>query len=214
MSQDKRQTHLGWTNYETWCVSQWLPTDQSTWETFREQMRREVAKCAANGDQRGHSSTSTRSMLRFRLAKRLRVAVERLDYTDLPLIYCDLLESALTSVNWPEVVEYFLANPFPNAAHRSPQPVAGSGPLFDAGRIATAPAAQAALTREDVQAALARHVQGDWGILDAQNRRQNVRALAAGLPLQSVYELKSGTIVWVVTEADRSLTNVLLAEDY
>lgn len=213
MSGEKRKTHLGWTNYETWCVSQWLPTDQSTWENFREQMHRQVAKCSTKNNQLGQFSTSARSTLRFRLAKRLRGTVEGLGYTDLPLIYWDLLEAALARVNWPEVVEHFLANPFPNVARRRP-PVDGSGPLFEAGQIVTGPAAQATLTQEDMQTALARHVRGDWGILDAQDRRLNVRAMAAGLPLQSVQVLENGTTLWVVTEADRSLTTVLLAEDY
>jgi hypothetical protein len=209
-----RKSHLGWTNYETWCVSQWLPEEQATWEAFSEEMRHQLAKLTANRGEHPQPAVVKRSTAKYYLASQLREAVEGLGYTDIPGVYCDLLHAALSRVNWPEVVEHFLVNPFPNIARLHETTGRASGQLFDAGDVVTAPAAKAVLTADIVQSSVARHVQGDWGILAALDRRQNLRALAAGCPVQSVYELKDGTRLWVITEGDRSSTNVLLAEDY
>jgi hypothetical protein len=60
---------------------------------------------------------------------------------------------------------------------------------------------------------LARHATGDWGNLCAFDRRQNEIALRAGLRVLSSYEVPAGR-VWIITEADRSVTTILLPEEY
>jgi hypothetical protein len=60
---------------------------------------------------------------------------------------------------------------------------------------------------------LARHATGDWGDLCAFDRRQNELALRAGERVFSSYDTSAGK-VWVITEADRSFTTILLPEDY
>jgi hypothetical protein len=60
---------------------------------------------------------------------------------------------------------------------------------------------------------LARHAAGDWGDLDAHDRRQNERALKTGARIFSAYETPAGR-AWIITEADRSSTCVLRPEDY
>jgi len=60
---------------------------------------------------------------------------------------------------------------------------------------------------------LARHATGDWGDLCAFDRRQNERALRVGERIFSSYESPAGK-VWIITEADRSITTILLPEDY
>jgi hypothetical protein len=60
---------------------------------------------------------------------------------------------------------------------------------------------------------LARHATGDWGELCAFDRRQNEIALRDGLRVLSSYEFLAGR-VWIITEADRSVTTVLLPEEY
>ena len=62
--------------------------------------------------------------------------------------------------------------------------------------------------------ALSRHVKGDWGELDEDDRQGNERSLREGYRLLSSYTSKSGTKFWIITEADRSVTTVLLPEDY
>ncbi len=61
---------------------------------------------------------------------------------------------------------------------------------------------------------LQRHAGGDWGEVDAHDRRANNRALKDGTRLLSAYTLPSGVKVWIITEADRSSTCILLPEEY
>jgi hypothetical protein len=60
---------------------------------------------------------------------------------------------------------------------------------------------------------LARHATGDWGDLCAFDRRQNEIALREGLRVLSSYETPAGH-VWIITEANRSVTTILLPEEY
>jgi hypothetical protein len=60
---------------------------------------------------------------------------------------------------------------------------------------------------------LARHASGDWGELCAFDRRQNEIALREGYRVLSSYETPAGR-VWIITEADRSITTILLPEEY
>jgi hypothetical protein len=60
---------------------------------------------------------------------------------------------------------------------------------------------------------LARHATGDWGDLCAFDRRQNELALHDGYRVLSTYEVAAGR-VWIITEADRSVTTILLPEEY
>jgi len=60
---------------------------------------------------------------------------------------------------------------------------------------------------------LARHASGDWGDLCAFDLHQNERALRVGERIFSSYETPAGK-VWIITEADRSVTTILLPEEY
>jgi hypothetical protein len=60
---------------------------------------------------------------------------------------------------------------------------------------------------------LARHETGDWGELCAFDRRQNEMALREGYRVLSSYVV-SAERVWIITEADRSITTILLPEEY
>jgi hypothetical protein len=61
---------------------------------------------------------------------------------------------------------------------------------------------------------LVRHIAGDWGDVDAHDRRENELSLVHGFRLLSAYTLNSGTKIWIITEADRSVTTVLLPKEY
>lgn len=61
---------------------------------------------------------------------------------------------------------------------------------------------------------LSRHARGDWGEMDAPDRRANDRALLEGARLLSAYALPTGVKVWVITEWDRSVTTLLLPQEY
>lgn len=88
------------------------------------------------------------------------------------------------------------------------------GPRFSLGRIVATPNVLAQVPTEDIRRALVRHVRGDWGELGAEDRQENERSLLAGCRLLSAYRATDGTTFWIITEADRSATTVLLPEDY
>ena len=60
---------------------------------------------------------------------------------------------------------------------------------------------------------LARHAKGDWGELCSQDRRENGLSLRHGWHVLSSYPVGDAK-VWVITEADRSVTTILLPEEY
>lgn len=91
---------------------------------------------------------------------------------------------------------------------------AAPAPRFELGKLYLTPGAQAALPEAERLIALARHVTGDWGDCGAEDWRENDFSLDQQLRLFSVYHLPEGTKFWVITEADRSATTVLLPDEY
>lgn len=87
-------------------------------------------------------------------------------------------------------------------------------PTFPLGATLITPAARDALDPADVIAAMRRHARGDWGELCDEDRCQNELALREGGRLFSAYQDRRHTKFWVITEADRSATTVLLPDDY
>ena len=85
---------------------------------------------------------------------------------------------------------------------------------FRLGRLAITPGAQEQLSDEEVAAAFRRHAQGDWGEVDEHDAEQNEWALDNDARIMSVFKASDDTTFWVITEADRSATTILLPEDY
>ena len=83
------------------------------------------------------------------------------------------------------------------------------------GKVVVTPGALRVLTeaRAHPFEYLARHATGDWGELCAFDCRQNEIALRDGYRVLSSYDVLQGR-VWVITEADRSVTTILLPEEY
>ncbi len=84
---------------------------------------------------------------------------------------------------------------------------------FELGRVVATPGALKLLDWPGALSLIARHRRGDWGDLKPDDREANERALADGDRILSAYEVE-GERVWVITEADRSSTCVLLAREY
>jgi len=82
------------------------------------------------------------------------------------------------------------------------------------GNVVITPNALDQLTPADIQRGLQRHSTGDWGELDAEDRQENDRALQSGLRLLSSYISTGGATYWVITEANRSVTTLLMPDDY
>jgi len=58
-----------------------------------------------------------------------------------------------------------------------------------------------------------RHMSGDWGDLSAEDKAENELSLREGFRILSAYELE-GQRYWIITEADRSVTTILLPQEY
>jgi len=84
------------------------------------------------------------------------------------------------------------------------------------GQLVATPAAIEAMARAGQSPAplLARHRAGDWGEVDADDAAANDRAARECERVLSAFTLKCGARVWIITEADRSATTILLPEDY
>ena len=61
---------------------------------------------------------------------------------------------------------------------------------------------------------LARHQTGDWGLVCADNRRENDLSVKESFRILSTYKTSEGEKLWIITEADRSSTTILLPEEY
>ncbi len=89
-------------------------------------------------------------------------------------------------------------------------------PLFELGDVVgTAGAIQAIIEAEQVPVELLlRHVTGDRGDLEDEDKKENDLSVKEGFRILSAYELDTGEKVWVITEWDRSVTTFILPSEY
>jgi hypothetical protein len=87
---------------------------------------------------------------------------------------------------------------------------------FLLGRLVTTPGALKAFaaTGENPINYIVRHMNLDPGALGADDQLQNLRAVRQGTRVFSAYELRDGTRIWIITEADRCVTTILLPGEY
>jgi hypothetical protein len=85
---------------------------------------------------------------------------------------------------------------------------------FELGRVVITANALQTVNSDDVLTSLNRHITGDWGDLEAEDRQVNESALRSGGRLLSAYRDGTGNRFWIITESDRQTTTVLLPEDY
>lgn len=83
-------------------------------------------------------------------------------------------------------------------------------------RYVITPGALSALleSQESPEKFIARHVSGDWGEVPPEDAEANNHALEHGERLLSAYRTRKGTRLWIITEADRSITTILLPDEY
>ena len=89
-------------------------------------------------------------------------------------------------------------------------------PAFELSQIVATPGALAALKKAGQQPGefLTRHVNREWGDIPDEDRRENEYSLEHGFRLLSAYKTNAGDRLWIITEADRSVTTLLLPEEY
>lgn len=98
-----------------------------------------------------------------------------------------------------------------------------SAPLFPLGHIVATPGAlDVSAYPEQYLELLARHVRGDWGCVDPEDGEANRVAVTEGDRILSAYPIDpalpcegyGANCLWIITEADRSVTTILRPEDY
>ena len=107
------------------------------------------------------------------------------------------------------------------AEHRTTPPLSAAKgtsnePLFDLGALVATPGALALLKELGLPSLkfLARHWYGDWGDICTDDRNANRNALVYQQRIVSSYNLEGHRRLWIITEADRSSTTLLLPEEY
>ena len=89
-------------------------------------------------------------------------------------------------------------------------------PRFQAGRLLMTPGVQDLIVNQNLNLAtyLSRHLTGDWGDLEADDKRRNDAALRHRERLFSAYKISPDVKIWIITEADRQATTALLPSEY
>lgn len=95
-------------------------------------------------------------------------------------------------------------------------PACPPGDRFRLGRLLMTRGALQALevADDDPFAYFGRHASGDWGEVDEEDERSNDLAVEQGRRILSAYRTSQGERIWLITEADRSVTTILLPEEY
>lgn len=97
-----------------------------------------------------------------------------------------------------------------------------SAPLFPLGQVVATCGALETAPQERLMASLARHARGDWGCVDPDDAITNDEAVQDGSRILSAYPIDTAkpcagygeNCLWIITEADRSVTTILLPEEY
>jgi hypothetical protein len=86
---------------------------------------------------------------------------------------------------------------------------------FQLGQMVATPGALSALEKAEQLPAefLDRHVNGDWGDVPDADQQENELAVEQGYRILSAYTTSAGDKIWILTEADRSATTILLPEE-
>jgi len=87
---------------------------------------------------------------------------------------------------------------------------------LELGSIVATPGALKALgeAHQEAWTFLQRHADGDWGEIPFEDREENELSLKEGFRILSMYTLSTSVKIWIITEADRSSTTLLLPEEY
>ena len=88
--------------------------------------------------------------------------------------------------------------------------------LFPLGQVVATPDALEALEHAAINAAdlIRRHQSGDWGNVPPTDAEENMRSVENGWRILSSYAISDDQTIWIITEADRSVTTLLLPEEY
>ena len=88
-----------------------------------------------------------------------------------------------------------------------------SQPRFPLGQIVATAGAASKLSPIQIIGLLSRHAAGDWGEVPPEDAQENELSVKEGFRILSAYKV-DGTAYWLITEADRSCTTILLPDEY
>jgi hypothetical protein len=102
-----------------------------------------------------------------------------------------------------------------NSTATTSVPEKRKSPLFALGAIVATPAVLEHFDKHAINAQeyLDRHIRGDWGDVPAEDADENQRSIERGFRVLSAYEI-AGERVWIITEADRSVSTLLFPREY
>jgi hypothetical protein len=88
--------------------------------------------------------------------------------------------------------------------------------LFPVGRVTVTSGALELMEEYEINLMdlLLRHVAGDWGDLDEKDKKENDFSITRSLRILSAYKVADEKKLWIITEADRSSTTILLPDEY
>jgi hypothetical protein len=89
-----------------------------------------------------------------------------------------------------------------------------SKPMFSPGHVVATPGVMQKVTEPDLRVALMRHVTGEWGDMDEEDRAQNLQAARTRSQVLSVHKSSLGVTFWVITDPGHEVTTFLLPEEY
>lgn len=89
-----------------------------------------------------------------------------------------------------------------------------AAPRLRLGRVVATPGVLNAVPRKELLTALERHQNCDWGDVPPEDQKSNNYALRHRERVLSAYTAEDKTRFWIITEADRSATTLLLPEEY
>jgi hypothetical protein len=205
-----------WSNDETWRLRRWIvnePSIAANWHELIEALLSDEM-LARDPDE-----------LRRHVVSELRHEAELYCCSFAGDLASELIETAMARVNWSELAEELILdqNGTPidqetqqeskiNASQISPGAIATT--FFPLGNVVVTPGALARIPLGERLAALARHSATDWGEVDGVDWSENNSAMKFGARIFSEYLANSGQTFLIVTEADRSVTTIMLPDEY
>lgn len=103
------QGYNGWKNYETWCVALWIDNEELSYNTARSQAK--YFQSIAKKDNNVPEIWTEEQAAKYRLSEWLRDYIENNSpLVDEANMYTDLLNKALSEVDWDEVAEHYIEN--------------------------------------------------------------------------------------------------------
>lgn len=103
----KQETYQGWKNYETWLVNLHLTNEEPSYRYWLAEAER-ISGEASETEQVVSGIWTAEEAARYKLAEQLRDEVTEAAPSTEALLYADLIDAALTSVDWDEVAQHWL----------------------------------------------------------------------------------------------------------